>query len=100
MFVRYREKTLFVDMKTNSRAIMSAKTAVGHAVANQWFGNLVTPAQWDFAWLNKGLATYFEYFATAMVILMWYNNTGGLYDTTSYWHCLDRTLFMCITPYS
>ncbi|XP_060860636.1 aminopeptidase N-like [Metopolophium dirhodum] len=67
----YREKTLFVDMKTNSRAIMSAKTAVGHAVATQWFGNLVTPAQWDFAWLNKGLATYLEYFATATLEPEW-----------------------------
>lgn len=67
----YREKTLFVDMKTSSKAIMSAKTAVGHAVANQWFGNLVTPAQWDFAWLNKGLATYLEYFVTATVEPEW-----------------------------
>jgi len=78
MFVRDREKTIFVDMKTNSRAIISAKTAVGHAVATQWFGNLVTPAQWDFAWLNKGLATYLEYFSTATVIFMRYKNTCGL----------------------
>jgi len=92
-----REKTIFVDMKTNSRAIMSAKRAVGHAVATQWFGNLVTPAQWDFAWLNKGLATYLEYFATATVIFMQYTNTGGLYHTLLCWHCLDHASCMCIT---
>lgn len=92
-----REKTLFVDMKTSTRAIMSAKTAVGHSVATQWFGNLVTPAQWDFAWLNKGLATYLEYFSTAVVMLMRYNNAGSLHDTLLCWHCLNRASYMCIT---
>ncbi|XP_025208516.1 endoplasmic reticulum aminopeptidase 1-like isoform X2 [Melanaphis sacchari] len=67
----YREKTLFVDHKSNSKAIVSAKMAVGHAVASQWFGNLVTPTRWDFAWMNKGLATYLQYIITATVEPEW-----------------------------
>uniref|UniRef100_A0A2S2P8T3 Aminopeptidase n=1 Tax=Schizaphis graminum TaxID=13262 RepID=A0A2S2P8T3_SCHGA len=67
----YREKTLFVDFKSDSKTIMSAKMAVGRAVANQWFGNLVTPTRWDFAWMNKGLAAYLQYFVTATVEPEW-----------------------------
>lgn len=95
--MRDREKTLFVDMKTSTKAIMAAKTAVGHAVANQWFGNLVTSAQWDFAWMNKGLAIYLEYFVTSTVMFMRYNNIGGQYATLLCEHRLDCELCVCIT---
>jgi len=47
--------------------MMSAKKTTGRAMARQWFGNLVTPVCWDFAWLNDGFAAYFEYLATATV---------------------------------
>lgn len=41
---------------------------VEKVMANQWFTGLVTPSQWDFAWLNEGFATYLKYFATATVM--------------------------------
>jgi len=52
--------------------------AVGRAVVNQWFGNLVTPARWDFAWMNKGLAAYLQYIVTTMVMFMLYIRGGQL----------------------
>jgi len=33
---------------------------VPHEIAHQWFGNSITPSDWDHLWLSEGFATYFD----------------------------------------
>jgi aminopeptidase N len=33
---------------------------VAHEIAHQWWGNSVTPGDWDDLWLSEGFATYFD----------------------------------------
>jgi aminopeptidase N len=37
-----------------------AVNLVAHELAHQWFGDLVTCADWSHAWLNEAFATYFQ----------------------------------------
>lgn len=57
-------------METSSAIFYSDKLITGkrevrlrnviiHEIAHQWFGNAVTEATWDDAWLSEGITTYF-----------------------------------------
>ncbi|XP_015604734.1 uncharacterized protein LOC107272255 [Cephus cinctus] len=70
--ITYRETAmLYDDDHSSSVNKIRVATVVAHELTHMWFGNLITLAYWDHAWLNEGFARRFQYLATDSVESDW-----------------------------
>ena len=60
--IAFRENLLLnVPGVTSREALTRICEIIAHEITHQWFGNLVTPEDWKYLWLNESFATYFGY---------------------------------------
>jgi puromycin-sensitive aminopeptidase len=70
--ITYRDAYLVVDKKKASQSeLQNTLDVIGHEVAHQWFGNLVTMRWWEGAWLNEAFASFMELKATDAKMPPW-----------------------------
>lgn len=54
-------RLLLDEAKSDTNDKKRISRIVGHEVAHQWFGNLVTMRSWEELWLKEGFATWLSY---------------------------------------
>jgi len=60
--ITFRENLLLHDAQsTSALGEQRICEVTAHEIVHQWFGNLVTPVDWKYLWLNESFATYFGY---------------------------------------
>ncbi|MFX1451203.1 MAG: M1 family metallopeptidase, partial [Promethearchaeota archaeon] len=64
--ITYRENLiLYYPGKTSKAALETIYEVIAHELTHQWFGDLVSPDDWRYLWLNESFATLFGYIITA-----------------------------------
>ncbi len=82
--ITFRENLLLHFPDTTSKeGIERICEVIAHEIAHQWFGNLVTPADWKYLGLNESFATYFGYGVVAHTHPDWGTWDQFLHSQTS-----------------
>lgn len=62
---------LFDEARSSLKSKQNVAYVVGHELAHQWFGNLVTMEWWSDLWLNEGFATWVGWLAADHLFPEW-----------------------------
>lgn len=80
----FRENLLLVYPGiTSQKALQSLYTVIAHEMVHQWFGDLVSPAEWKYLWLNESFATVYGNIAVDHVYPEWGTMDSYVLESTA-----------------
>lgn len=70
--ITFRENLmLYYPGVTSKAGLYRIAEVVAHEIVHQWFGNLVTPSDWKYLWLNESFATFFAFIVVDQYFPEW-----------------------------
>lgn len=77
----FRETALLGDENNSVDSKQWIAIVMGHEIAHQWFGDMVTMRWWNDLWLNESFAEYMGYKSVGEVFPKWEMDTQYIEDT-------------------